>query len=177
MPMSDKHISLKEFTLVLHKLCKTQASKIIFFTSNSNNAGRMVVNNGAILSIRFSNKSGQQALDALLKVESVKFRLDESPSGMMPDSDVPSTQDIFSALLSSSDDSSVGVDVSTQESLTSEVKNSIEQALIDIIGPMGSVLCKDILQTASNIHQVMGELSKHLSIEDMESLKKNLNVT
>lgn len=175
--MSDEYISRKEFTVALHKLCKARESKIVFFTSNLNNAGRVVIDNGKIISIRFFNKSGQQALDAVLEIEGVKFRFDEMPSGMMPDSDVPSTQDVFSMLLSSSDDPSADIDASAGMQLSQSVKNDIENHLIDIIGPMGSVLCQDILQTATNIHQVMGELSQHLSAEDLNALKKGLDIT
>lgn len=176
--MSDNYVTLKEFTVNLHELCKAKESKIIFFTSDLDRAGRLVVDSGNIVSMRFFNKSGQQALDAILEIDTVKFRIDEMPAGIVPDSDIPPSQAIFSKLLSVGDSPSPQVASAPVESqLLASEKESIERNLIDIIGPMGSVLCKDVLQTAANIQQVIGELSNSLSPEDLEALKKSLNIT
>lgn len=176
--MSDQYILLKEFVLSLHKLCKQKKSKIIFFTSNLNRAGRIVIDDGHIVSIRFFNKSGRQALDAVLEIEKLKFRVDDTASGIMSDLDTPTNQEIFSRLLAANEGvQPISTEAPAEAQLTEAIKSDIEEKLINIIGPMGGLLCKDILQTATDIHQVMSELSKQLSIEDMEMFKNSLDVT
>lgn len=173
--MSDGYVSLKEFTVSLHDLCKAKKSKMVFFTSDLNRAGRIVVDNGNIVSMRFFNKSGQQALNAMLDIGRLKFRVDDTAPGIMSELDTPASQDIFSQLLSAGQNVS-SIDESTQSQLTEEMKKDIEKKLVNIIGPMGSLLCKDVLQTATSVNQIIDEMSKHLSIEDMETFKDNLTI-
>lgn len=192
--MNDE-INYHGFIMRLLGLHKASESVLVFFTCNRNRAGRIAFDDGHIISFRYANKKGNEAITNMAGIEHVKFRLEMLNVQLPKDDNLASTNTVIKQLLVYEEDvgfddvQNMGQTSSTKSeqtqvteakapaaSISESQKKLIEKNLIKIIGPMGSFLCKKHVHQASSFSKALENLAAELSSDEINTLKQMLSM-
>ena len=163
--------SLDIFVQDIYHLTQDKASLLIFFTSNINKAGRIVVHNGNIIDIIYAHKRGNEALLNMLNIIEVKYRTAPLTGDVDTDTTLPSNNIIFRVLGLLS----INEDIKQDNILSQEKKQELESILISIIGPMGSIIAEEHIYSAMTMSEVLHGLATELDDESRSEFKDKLS--
>lgn len=171
--MESGQIYYKDFIATIAELCRTAMTGCLYFTTENNTPGRFHLKGGKILAIIYSNKKGWDAVTDIPSISSVRYRFDQFGASASTDDSLPSTDMILKTLAPEG----VSLDANSQQTantITQKQRDILEKALIEIIGPVGSILCDDHVKLDLTVKQVFASLSTELSSDEINNLKKLL---
>lgn len=162
-----------EFITQLELYCQERQTGCVFFTSNEKRPGRIMLDSGNIVNIGYANYRSAKAITAMAKVTRVKYRFDSIIRNMVTDRSLPGTVVILRHLFES--DEAIPVDspdngiLSVNENLlTAEKSQIIESCLVDLIGPMGTIICEDHLFRTTDANEAINHISEELDAAERE---------
>lgn len=162
--------TLDQFVKDIYQLTQQSASLLVFFTSNINKAGRIVIHNGNIVNVIYAHKQGNNALMAMLGILEVKYRTAPLTSDFKADPNLPENGIIFRAL-----GAAILDEIVNENLLTHEQKLSLESLLISVIGPMGSIIAEERIHGAMTMSEALNGLEVELDNESLAEFKDKLN--
>lgn len=143
--MSEANSPLNYGQLVdaLQNLCQQKKSGTILVATHDNNLARILLDGGRIVSIVFGQKRDNDALALVRQITSCRVKFSESVVGPHEGANLPATGTILRML---------GGGANTQGGAgTSALKAAlgiIEQELIEVLGPMASLILGEHLEKA-----------------------------
>ncbi len=181
--MSAENIyTTKEIAEDLAKRCRERQTGVAYIVSENNRSGQIMLDQGAIVYVYYSNKRGEEAIDLLAVMESCRYRFQEGTLSVTP-MELPATGDILSLLVSKS---IPGPDINdaqfpdpesdkgTGKPLTDEQIAILEKALATCIGPMATIICEDCLDPAldfdANVRALAAEIPSADQVEKFKTL-------
>lgn len=172
--MTNKTVttSVPDFVEQLKKYCLSNSDGCVFITSVADNrSGRVILDAGKITDVGYANYRGTVAIHAISGLDKIRYRFSDVQVNFAADSSLPSTDAILSKLLLTSDEP-VARKVSTAGEGSVLNKQSIEDCLIDIIGPMGAILCEEHLHGESDTTVAISNIVAELSGEERTQFLK-----
>lgn len=172
--------SHSDFVTQLRQYCLDNASGCIFITTSDSRSGRIILTEGRITDIVYANNRGGAAIRSITRIKELRYRFSSVQTNIPFDTSLPETDSILSDLLSSSSGNNLATVHSQATSRTATnntvSKKDIEECLIDIIGPMGGILCEDHLYHVDNdvvtaINHITLELSADEKTAFLDALK------
>lgn len=170
--------SYSDFINQLRQHCLDHASGCIFITTNDSRSGRIILTDGKITDIAYANNRGGTAIRSITRIKELRYRFSNVQTNIPIDTSLPETNTILSDLLSSSTSDNLSTITTTQSTNdnTELSKKDIEECLVDIIGPMGGILCEDHLYQVDNdtvtaINHIASELSVNEKADFLSALK------
>ncbi len=174
----------QDFIQALQNYCDTAVSGYIFFTSTDNRSGRVVLDDGNIISISYANQRGNRALNALAGVELDNYRYDQLMFAGLPDRRLPDSATILQQLSAnvrqpaSASGIPKAMTATAADNSTAHISEAavtlIEDKLTDLIGPMAGLLCEDYVYNAKSTTAALTALSTELSDDESKALKQLL---
>lgn len=176
----------------IKRLCEQGRTGTIFLVSDNNRMAQVFLENGNIASILCRGQRGQQALDSLSNMQSVRLRFDDTIK-IAPNRDGLSNQTVFETLLKAAGKlSGISTNVSAKLaapatpvvtnaatfSINADTKKLVQDTLTIYIGPFAEIVCQDHFDKANNlrglIEQLAGEIPNETSANQFRSelLKK-----
>jgi hypothetical protein len=176
----------------IKRLCEQGRTGTIFLVSDNNRMAQVFLENGNIASILCRGQRGQEALNSLSNMQSVRLRFDETIK-TIPNRDGLSNQTVFEALLKAAGKlSGISTNVTTKITpptaptvpspasfnINADTKKLVQDTLTVYIGPFAEIVCEDHFEKASNlrglIEQLAGEIPNETSANQFRSelLKK-----
>lgn len=172
--MDSSQLTYKDFIATIVQLCHSAMSGSVYFTSEQNTSGRVVLNGGIISAISYSNKRGWDAVALIPGIHHVRYRFDEFGAKAPPDDGLPGT-DIILKTLAPEGMVLQAKRPASGNAITPKQRQIIENALIEIVGPVGSILCDDHITANTSIEQAFAALATELSPDEINSIKKLLS--
>lgn len=173
--MTNKTVttSVPDFVEQLKKYCLSNSDGCVFITSVADNrSGRVILDAGKITDIGYANYRGTVAIHAISGLDKIRYRFSDVQVNFVTDSSLPSTDAILSKLLLTSDEP-VARKVSPAAGGGGVLnKQYIEDCLIDIIGPMGAILCEEHLHGESDTTVAISNIVAELSGEERTQFLK-----
>lgn len=169
-------VNYSDFINQLRQYCLDNVSGCIFITTSDNRSGRIILTEGQITDLGYANNRGGAAIRSITRIKELRYRFSNVQTNIPVDTSLPETNAILSDLLSSSSSSNLGV-AHSQPASSSVVlsKKDIEACLVDIIGPMGGILCEDHLyQADSDIVTAISHIAAELSVAEKTSFLDSL---
>lgn len=175
-----------EFITQLEELCQEQTSGCVFFTSNEKRPGRIMLKSGDIVNIGYANYRSVNAITAMGKMTRVKYRFDATISHMAVDHSLPGTTVILRHL-SASDETAPAPHIERKNQvlsvnenlLTAEKSRIIENCLLDLIGPMATMICEDYLFNTTDANEAISNIADELEVAErkqfLQTLKQQLS--
>lgn len=200
MSHQDQFVPYTHIIEALKKHCAVKDSGTLFITTQANAAVRFVLNSGKIISMAQSRERGIVALDAIRSMQNGRFKFSKEVAYSVDGAQqLPTTQELITLLLNVPDNvpvfaepeiqkkapevveniTSVSVenasDPKTSVTISKEtVRKVIEFELIEEIGPMGSVVCDEHLESIKEYSErsVIEQLIRNIAIEiDSDSFR------
>ncbi len=178
----------------IKRLCEQGRTGTIFLVSDNNRMAQVFLENGNIASILCRGQRGQEALNSLSNMQSVRLRFDDTIK-IVPNRDGLSNQTVFETLLKAAGKLS-GISGVTAKmaapatpaapvvtspasfSINADTKKLVQDTLTIYIGPFAEIVCQDHFDKANNlrglIEQLAGEIPNETSANQFRSelLKK-----
>lgn len=179
----------------IKRLCEQGRTGTIFLVSDNNRMAQVFLENGNIASILCRGQRGQEALNSLSNMQSVRLRFDDTIK-IAPNRDGLSNQTVFETLLKAAGKlSGISASVTAKMaapaapatpsvaspasfSINADTKKLVQDTLTIYIGPFAEIVCQDHFDKAINlrglIEQLAGEIPNETSANQFRSelLKK-----
>lgn len=176
----------------IKRLCEQGRTGTIFLVSDNNRMAQVFLENGNIASILCRGQRGQEALNSLSNMQSVRLRFDDTIK-IAPNRDGLSNQTVFETLLKAAGKlSGISASVTAKTaapatpvvtspatfSINADTKKLVQDTLTIYIGPFAEIVCQDHFDKANNlrglIEQLAGEIPNEISANQFRSelLKK-----
>ncbi|MBR7747000.1 DUF4388 domain-containing protein [Undibacterium baiyunense] len=179
----------------IKQLCEQGRTGTIFLVSDNNRMAQVFLENGNIASILCRGQRGQEALNSLSNMQSVRLRFDDTIK-IAPNRDGLSNQTVFETLLKAAGKlSGISASVTAKMaapaapttpsvaspasfSINADTKKLVQDTLTIYIGPFAEIVCQDHFDKAINlrglIEQLAGEIPNETSANQFRSelLKK-----
>lgn len=145
--------SFSELVDEIEALCKARETGYIFITSDKKRSGRILLQNGHIISARYANKQGEQAILIMQGIVRGKVNFHEGHFHENEEVSIgTSTPLLIKTLRGLAQTSEAPADETDKAvELTVEEKEAIEDALVEVLGPMAPLICDEILEDAPNL--------------------------
>lgn len=170
--MESGQVVYYDFVKVILEFCQSAASGCVFFTSDMNHSGRVIIKNGVICSVTYAHKRGNDAIALMPSIKAVRFRFDALAVKVSNDAGLPATGVILRNLAPLHDVLEMAASAPPAAGLSAAQKNIIEQALIEVVGPAGSFLCDDHLADASSLEEGLKSIETELTPEENNSFRQ-----
>ena len=198
-------LSQRQLLRSLVNLCKEKASGTLFFNLDTGVSARLVLNQGSIRWIAYSDLRGEPAIDAIKQIEMARMSFNPNLKLVIGDQGLPATAEIIKRLdpgrsrsVSEAAIPVVTEAVSLEPPVAAEagvdrpfemdnVRRVLEQESMEFLGPMARILCADYLKsmpsrlTHAQVRQLISSLMQDINnankSQDFEArVKKALNI-
>ncbi len=175
----ETHIPFAEIVSEISRLCNERQTGTLFISTRANRSVQIMLQDGNIVYVYFFNKRGREALALMKEIKGGRFRFQEGAVIARP-MDLPSTSEILQDLLTLADQKWEGADRSTASAgasampsggggglgLTSAQQNVLEQALVAFIGPMASIICEEVFETAGDLASAVESMAGEIPSQE-----------
>ncbi len=170
--MTSEYTPFSGIVAELKKLCGNKATGTLFIATKKKRAAQIMIENGRIVFLYFSNKRGQDALMPMSKIQAATFRFQAGKvlSKRMP---LPETSSILKILAGKSSRSGPvakppppGGAPGAIKPLGDDQKAILEECFAEYIGPMAAIICKDIFKKKIDFSTAIESLAAKISSMD-----------
>lgn len=142
--MSEDNSPLNHGQLVgaLQALCQQKKTGTVLIATHDNNLARILLDDGRIVSISFGQKRDSDAIPLVREITNCRVKFSDSVVGSHEGANLPSTDTILRML---------GGGATVPGGGTTAIEASlgvIEHELIDVLGPMASLIWGELLEKA-----------------------------
>lgn len=177
--MADEHLSFSDYGRLLQiisGLCADGRTGSLFIVSDINCFGRLVIAAGNIIYLEYRLKKGTEAISAFLEIEHGTLDFKDGKVISHQASPLPPTSDLLAQLGGMPATAVVDVPAHSAEAdklSASDAFQVIEDQLIDILGPMASLLWEEHLDRAGGpgANVDIGELINSVATEIDDPMK------
>ncbi|WP_028582697.1 hypothetical protein [Desulfogranum japonicum] len=179
---ADNIHTTREIAEDLAKRCRERQTGVAYIVSENNRSGQIMLDQGTIVYVYYSNKRGEEAIDLLAVMDSCRYRFQEGSLSVTP-MKLPATGDILRLLVGKSIPETDVKDAQHPDQerakgagqpLTDEQIAILEKALATCIGPMATIICEDCLDPALDFDANVQALAAEIPSADQVEKFKNL---
>ena len=165
-------VSVEEFVKGLQKLCDEKRSGTLYFVTDENHAGFLCLQSGAIQYIHYHGLKGDNALRSMSSIRGVSQRFDPQQRLTVPGSQLFKVEQVVKIV---SGDETVAAQASAAgtspkiqpvSKLGSEIRESLEQRLVEHIGPMASLICQEVFASTQDYNSAINVLAGRIPSQE-----------
>ncbi len=165
------HLPLQQIVQVLKALCEEERTGVLRIITGNNHTAQFGLEAGRIVAIRYRIKRGLDALGLVKQIRVGQCNFDEGQSAGNEAAALPSNEEIFAQLgqaaaaaptqpstASAAPSAEPATPVAPSDApfeFSTVAKIAFEDALAEHIGPMASIVCRNVLAQASGIGEAI----------------------
>jgi hypothetical protein len=136
----DEPLTYKQLIDQLQRFCVEKKTGTVLIATEDNQLARILLENGDITFLAFGQKQAQDAVALIREIKTGRVKFSEGQVGSSGKQVLPPTREMLQAL------------AGTRATPAAALK-IIENELIDILGPMGSIICAEHLKKIGDLTQ------------------------
>ncbi|HLQ27123.1 MAG TPA: hypothetical protein VK138_14760 [Acidiferrobacterales bacterium] len=136
----DEPLTYKQLIDQLRRFCGEHKTGTVLIATEDNQLVRVLLEKGNITFLAFGQKQGQDAVPLIREIKTGRIKFSEGHVGSSGKQALPPTREVLQAL------------AGTRATPAAALK-IIENELIDVLGPMGSIICAEHLKKAGDLTQ------------------------
>ena len=152
MAADDTLLSYKQLLQELGQLCTRKQTGTALIATQENMLVRVILDKGRIISLTVGSKSGQDAIPLVRAVKAGRLRFSEGGATVTREAEALPPTDKLLQLLGGN----VGAPAPAGAAVGAAVLTQIEDALIEHLGPMGSLIWREQLNAAADARTPAG---------------------
>lgn len=178
--MSKQYQPFSRLISELERLTKQRETGYLLIATNTNKAGRILLDNGHIVAALYNHQQGEAALGAMQEIEQVRagFRPGQFDAIEEQKLAAPTAKTLRRLAGYLPNEESNAADAKKRIfALTDEHRNTIQSALVDLLGPMGDIICDEIFERYTTLEKVIKMASLEInSPEDQEMFMGKMKI-
>jgi hypothetical protein len=154
-------VSFGELVKELDALCAAQRTGTMFIATTDNQSARIGLREGAIVSVVFRTRRGLEAADHLRKITGGRFSFSETIVDRVASDDLPPTSALLALLAGEASPlppraprpappPAAPAPPAAVRAALSQAQSTIEAELMEFVGPIASVLCREHIARAAS---------------------------
>jgi hypothetical protein len=137
---SGEPLTYKQLIDQLRRFCGEHRTGTVLIATEDNQLARILLEKGNITFMAFGQHQGQDAIPLIQEIETGRIKFSEGHVGSYNKQVLSPTREVLQALAGTRATPAVALKI-------------IENELIDILGPMGSLICAEHLKKAGDLTQ------------------------